>query len=106
MNASPEDIAAQPSLHEGDIIPGLGGPTVEHDASNPMNTFMGFLNAGLMFEVADTLTGAMANMEIAGAMPNGTGFEAMQNTMQGPAPAPNVAPTTPGQNGPGGMNIA
>ncbi len=98
-----ESAPAQ-GLVESDILPFLDNNSPKA-ADDPMGTVMSFLNAGLMFGAMGTMLDAV-DMQV-GAMPAGTGFEAMQAEMRNMAPAP-TAPTmngpqtlmTPGMGGP------
>lgn len=95
------DIQQQTSRELDDIItfPGhdkAGQPT---DASDPVNTVLGFINAGIMFEAATNIMDAVGagSIQVAGSMPEGSGFEPA--ITHAPAPAPSMDPSinrTPG----------
>lgn len=71
----------------------------QNNASDPMGTVMGFLNAGLLFGAANTILGGIESLGgPVGGMPGGTGIEPAL-AARGPAP---MAPTaSPGISNPG-----
>ena len=85
MNDFPQEQVAR-GLHESDILPFMEGPA-RQDASDPMGTVASFLGKGFEFDLPDMIVGGMES---------GTGFEALQASIAGPAPS--IAPAAPSAN--------